>query len=184
MKIVAIVGSPRTNGNTNYLVEQALQEAAKKGIETEKFILSQYRIAPCQGHENCAKFTACKQDDDARWLLEKYTNADGIILGTPVYYYNMSAQMKIFIDRNYFMYTHKQHLKAKCVGLVIVAGSDGLDQTLRAMKRSLYLMPGIHRDLIFTVAGLATKPGTVENNTALVEEARKIGRQMADHLLS
>ena len=85
MKILAIVGSPRPEGNTSYLVDQALQEAAARGLETEKIILTQHRVNPCQGHENCASFSACKQDDDAPWILDKFVNADGVILASPVY---------------------------------------------------------------------------------------------------
>jgi multimeric flavodoxin WrbA len=106
MKILAIVGSPRPKGNTSYLVDCALEDAADHGIETEKIILSQYKVNPCQGHDNCSSFSSCKQDDDVPWILDKFCNADGIILGSPVYYYNMTAQMKAFIDRNYFLYRH------------------------------------------------------------------------------
>jgi len=52
MKIIAIVGSPRTTGNINYLIDQALQEIDTRGFETDKIILSQYQVNPCLGHAN------------------------------------------------------------------------------------------------------------------------------------
>jgi hypothetical protein len=64
LKILAIVGSPRLNGNTNYLVDKALEEAATLGAHTEKIILSQFIVNPCLGHENCASFDYCQQKDD------------------------------------------------------------------------------------------------------------------------
>ena len=105
MKLLAIVGSPRLNGNTDYLTGQALEEAARLGVETEKIILSQHKVEPCLGHDDCASFDTCVLKDDAAWILESLCEADGVILATPVYYYNASAQMKAFIDRNYFLYT-------------------------------------------------------------------------------
>ncbi|TET68945.1 MAG: flavodoxin family protein, partial [Dehalococcoidia bacterium] len=117
MKLLAIVGSPRLKGNTNYLVGQALKEAAALGAETEKIVLSQYVVNPCLGHDNCASFDACQQKDDAGWILDRLCQADGVIIATPVYYYNVSAQMKAFIDRNYFLYKHNQKYKARAVGI-------------------------------------------------------------------
>ncbi len=182
MKIVAIVGSPRTAGNTSYLVDRSLQEAAAHGCETEKIMLSQYRVNPCAGHEDCSRFSACKQNDDAPGILEKFSRADGIILASPVYYYNMSAQMKAFVDRNYFLYTHDIPLKATCAGLIVIAGSDGIDQTARALRRFLKLASDIPDSRTVTLTGCATKPGEVKNNQALVEEARNLGKRLAEML--
>lgn len=182
MKIVAIVGSPRPTGNTNYLVEVALQEAAARGCETEKIMLGQYRVNPCLGHADCASFSACKQPDDAPWILGKFARADGILLGSPVYYYNMTAQMKAFVDRNYFLYTHDIPLKAVAAGVIVVAGGGGLDHTVRALNRFLKLAADIPDDRIVTLAGYANKPGEVKRNAALVEQARKLGGRLAEML--
>ncbi len=182
MKIVAIVGSPRLTGNTNYLADQALKEAATRGCETEKIMLSQYQVNPCLGHDNCASFSVCKQKDDIPRILEKFANADGIILATPVYYYNMTAQMKTFIDRNYFLYTHGIPLKALCAGLIIVAGGEGTDQTIRAVRRCFSLSGDNSSDRWLIVSGYATKVGEMKHNPTLIEEARNLGRRMADIL--
>jgi len=180
MKIVAIVGSPRPAGNTSYLVDQALAEAAKAGIETEKIILSKYVVNPCQGHDNCASLPACLQKDDAPWILERFRQADGVILATPVYYYNMTAQMKAFVDRNYFLYMHDLALAAKVGGIIIVAGGDGIAQTDRALRRFLAFYIG--NDRITMVSGLASRLGDMKENTSAIEAARELGRQMASTL--
>lgn len=184
MRIVAIIGSPRANGNTNYLVDLALQEAVTHGCETEKIMLSQYRINPCLGHDNCASLSVCKQKDDIPWILEKFANADGIILATPVYYYNMTAHMKTFIDRNYFLYTHDIPLKALCAGLIVVAGAEGIDHTVRAIRLCFSLSGDNSSDRWLTVSGYATKVGEVKHNPTLIEEARKLGRRMVEILSS
>jgi len=84
MKVVAIGGSPRLNGNSNYLIDQVLNELASCGIETEKIVLNQYKINPCQAHDNCGELPKCLQQDDAPWILEKFSEADGVIVASPV----------------------------------------------------------------------------------------------------
>ena len=177
MKILAIVGSPRLEGNTNYLVDQALQEAKKLGAQTEKINIAQYKVNPCLGHDNCASFEACLQDDDTGWILDKFREADGVILATPVYYYNVSAQMKAFIDRNYFLYKHDQKYKAKVLGIIIVAEQIGIEDTLHTLKQFTDDF-NIETTRIFTVCGYANKIGDAKNNLPLLEEARKLGQKM------
>jgi len=179
MKIVAIVGSPRPRGNTNYLVDRALEEAQKLGAETEKIVLSEHCIGPCQGHDDCASREECVQKDDTGWILDRMCEADGVILATPVYYYNVSAQMKAFIDRNYFLYEHSRKSGARAVGLVIVAGSSGIEDTLHTMRQFVDETFQVRDDRLFVVSGYATSIGDVRDNLSLVEEARELGRKMA-----
>ena len=182
MKLLAIIGSPRLKGNTNYLVDQALEEAAKLGAQTEKLILSQYEVNPCLGHEDCASFNSCQQKDDAGWILDRFSKADGVILATPVYYYNLSAQMKTFIDRNYFLYKHGRKSQARAVGIIIVAEVEGIEDTLHTLKQFINESFNVREDRLFIVCGYANKPGDAKNNLPLVEEARKLGRQMVESL--
>ena len=178
MKILAIVGSPRLKGNTNYLVDEALGEAAKLGAQTEKLILSQYEVSPCIGCDNCASLDSCLLKDDAEWILDKFCEADGIILATPVYYYNVSAQMKAFIDRNYFLYKHDRKYGATAVGIIVVADTEGILDTVYTLKQFIDELD-VEGDRIFIACGYANRPGEVKSNLPLVEEARKLGRQMA-----
>lgn len=184
MKIVAILGSPRPTGNTGSLVDQALQEVAARGLEIEKIVLSQYKVNPCLGHDNCKSFSVCQQADDAPAILEKFRTADGIILGSPVYYYDMSAQLKAFIDRNYFLYKHGLNINAVCAGLIVVAAGGGIDHTVSAIRRFVKFTTNIPADRMLTVTGYAGKAGDVLNDKNLVEEAGKLGGQMADIIIS
>ena len=133
MKILAIVGSPRPKGNTNYLVDQALEEASKLGIETEKIVLSDCQVNPCLGHDNCASLDSCLQKDDTAVILDKFCQADGVLLATPVYYFNVTAQMKSFIDRTYFLYMKSKKSRAKTVGVIAIATCEGIEDTLHTM---------------------------------------------------
>lgn len=182
LKLLAIVGSPRPKGNTSYLVDLALEEAAKLGAETEKLILSQYQVSPCLGHVNCASFPSCQQKDDTNWILDRFCKADGVILATPVYYYNVSAQMKAFMDRNYFLYEHSQKSRARAVGLIIVAESLGIEDTLHTLQQFIAESFAVDENRIFVVSGYAGKPGAVKHNSSLLEAAHKLGQQMVANL--
>jgi len=182
LKLLAIVGSPRLEGNTNYLVDQALGEAAKLGAQTEKLVLSQYEVNPCLGHADCASFDSCQQKDDAGWILDRFCEADGVILATPVYWYNVTAQMKAFIDRNYFLYKHDRKSQARAVGIIVVAETVGIEDTLYTLRLFINESFDVGEDRIFFACGYANKPGEAKNNLPLVEEARKLGRQMVESL--
>ena len=182
MKILAIVGSPRLKGNTDYLVDQALEEAARIGSETEKIVLNRYQVRPCLGHEDCASFKACLQKDDTGWILDRFCEADGVILATPVYYYNVSAQMKAFIDRNYFLYKHNRKSEARAVGVIVVAEVEGIEDTVHTLQQFIGESFVVEKDRIFIVHGYASRLGDAEKNIPLVTDARNLGRQIVESL--
>jgi multimeric flavodoxin WrbA len=181
LKILAIVGSPRPKGNTNYLVHLALEEATKKGAQTEKIILGQFNVNPCIGHDNCASFDSCRQKDDTNWILDKFRNTEGVILAAPVYYYNIPAQMKAFIDRNYFIYKHEQKYKIKAVGIIVVAEQIGIEDTLHTLRQFTDEF-NVAKDKVFIVSGYANKLGDARKNHSLADDAKQLGRQMVESL--
>jgi multimeric flavodoxin WrbA len=174
MKVVAIVGSPHVNGNTSYLADQALKELSSQGVETEKIVLGQCVINPCQGHENCGTFKECQQKDDAPRIIEKFNQADGVILASPVYFFDISAQMKAFIDRNFFTFTHGGQKKAKYAGLIAIGGGGGADETIATLKR----FAGLPEEHCYVVSGY-TGQEPARNNPQLVKQARDMGKKMA-----
>jgi len=101
-------------------------------------MLGERRVAGCLGHDDCAERRVCPLGDDAADILDAVYAADGLILATPVYYENVSAQMKAFMDRNAFRYAHDEWLRAKAVGLVAdTAGSAAERPELLAAARRL-----------------------------------------------
>jgi multimeric flavodoxin WrbA len=179
MKVVAIGGSPRLHGNTNYLIDQALSELASQGIDTEKIVLNEYKVGPCQAHEDCASFSECQQKDDGQWILEKFSQADGVILASPVYFGTISAQMKAFMDRSFYLFRHNMGLKAKCVGLIAIAGRRGADQTVEELKK---LVRRAEAELL-TLSGNSGSPDIdPRTQTELIEQARYMGKKMAEIL--
>ena len=182
MKIMAIVGSPRPEGNTDLLIDQSLEEAASQGAETEKILLSQYRVNPCLGHQNCSSFQKCKQDDDIPEILDRFRSADGIILGSPVYYYGITAQMKAFIDRNYFAYKHDMKYKACVAGIIVVAEKEAIEDTFHTLNQVVDWCVDLKKDSKFIVSGYAHTEGEVKENTDFVEQAKQLGNDMANSL--
>ncbi len=102
MKVIGINASPRKKANTQTLIEAALAGAADKGAETRLVNLRELQINGCLGCEGCKKqLGKCVQKDDLTPLMQEMTTFDAIVLGTPVYWYHVSAQFKILVDRLY-----------------------------------------------------------------------------------
>lgn len=99
MNVLAISSSPRKGGNSDILCDQFLKGATDAGQQTEKIRLADYHLSPCSGCYGCSKSKICVQKDGMTDILSKLAEADIIVLSTPVYFYSMCAQMKIFIDR-------------------------------------------------------------------------------------
>ena len=102
MKVLGINASPRKKANTQTLMETMLSGAQEKGAETRLVNLRELKINGCLGCEGCKKHLGkCVQKDDLTPLLQKMTTYDAIVLGTPVYWYHVTAQFKMLVDRFY-----------------------------------------------------------------------------------
>jgi multimeric flavodoxin WrbA len=179
-KVVAVIGSPRRRGNTATLVDAALEELERSGCECTRIVLADKRIEFCSGHVFCGE-RACPHDDDMAGILEQVYAADGLILATPIYYENVSGQMKTFMDRNATRYYGGQHLAPEVVGLIAIAGESDAEDTLAAMRRFLALSNPEELPAE-AVGGCADKPGEAAQDAELMAKARALGRSMAESL--
>ncbi|MBI9084175.1 MAG: flavodoxin family protein [Desulfobacterales bacterium] len=109
MNVLGINASPRKNANTQTLVQAVLDGAAEKGAQTRLVNLREMDIHGCMGCEGCKKqLGQCVQKDDMTPLLQDMTGFDAVVMGTPVYWFHVSAQFKMLVDRLYcFMGTKK-----------------------------------------------------------------------------
>lgn len=180
--VMAIVGSPRSTGNTSHLVDVAITELERHDVRCEKILLGDYRILPCEGHDECEEFAACPQEDDTTALLDKVYSADGLILATPVYYEDVSGQMKLFIDRNCFNNYHEVWLQAKSIGLIAVAESTGLDETIDSLRRFVSLSSN-SRAKPLSASGFAYRIGDAAENGSLVASVKQMAHEMATTLV-
>ncbi len=102
MKIVALLGSPRLKGNSAYITEQFLEEAARLGAETKSFALNTLAYRGCQACMGCKKASeTCTVHDGLTEVLDAVRESDVVVLASPVYYGDVTGQLKLFIDRMY-----------------------------------------------------------------------------------
>ena len=110
MKIVAVLGSPRLNGNSATLAKRFLETAEALGAETQTFALNKLNYRGCQGCMSCKKKSeVCVLQDDLTEVIEAVRGTDVLLLATPVYYSDVTGQMKLFIDRMFCFLTPDFH---------------------------------------------------------------------------
>ncbi|MBU3959057.1 MAG: flavodoxin family protein [Candidatus Omnitrophica bacterium] len=99
MNVLGINGSPRIGGNTDVLLDKALEGARSSGAQTEKIVLNQLRFSPCQECQEIRDDGTCIIEDELQPLYRKIDEADIIILASPIFFGSLSAQAKMMIDR-------------------------------------------------------------------------------------
>jgi multimeric flavodoxin WrbA len=106
MNIVCLKGSPRKGGNSSAIADRLMTVAAGQGAGTVTFELNSLQYRGCQGCYACKKtLDRCILDDDLTKVLEAVRNADIVVLASPVYYGDISGQLKCFIDRTFSFLT-------------------------------------------------------------------------------
>ncbi len=111
MKILGIMGSPRLQGNTDLLMDEALRGAQHQQAEVEKIIVDKLTIAPCREYYGCFRDGRCVIRDDMDDIYTKLIQADGIIVASPIFFYSVTAQLKLVIDRCQALWARKYILK-------------------------------------------------------------------------
>lgn len=99
MKMLVVLGSPRKNGNSETLARKVAEAVEKDGGAVEYIRLNDLNMRPCQGCGGCEKTGNCVLSDDLTPIFQQVDDADRIVLVSPVYFYGLSAQCKIFGDR-------------------------------------------------------------------------------------
>jgi multimeric flavodoxin WrbA len=121
MKVLGINASPRIGGNTDLLLDKALDGARSKGVGIDKIILNNLKFVPCQECEIMADDGQCLVKDDMQMVYEKIKNSDAIIFASPVFFGSLSAQAKMMIDRFQCAWRAKNMLK-KDIGYKRIPG--------------------------------------------------------------
>lgn len=104
-KVIVISTSLHVGSNSDMLADKFIEGALAAGNEVEKITLSGKSIGFCKGCLACQKLGKCVIDDDANAIMQKVLEADVVCWATPIYYYEMSGQMKVLIDRMNAMYS-------------------------------------------------------------------------------
>jgi len=111
LKVLGIMGSPRVKGNTDLLLDEALNGARSQQAEVEKIMVDKLNITPCREYYGCLKDGNCVIKDDMDEVYHKLLEADGIIVASPMFFYGISAQLKALIDRCQALWVRRYVLK-------------------------------------------------------------------------
>jgi multimeric flavodoxin WrbA len=194
IKILGIVGSRRKDGNTSALVQRAVKAAEEEGVQAEIIFLGDYVIKDCTGCEGCKDTYKCVINDDMQKLYPRLLEADAIILGSPTYFYNVSAAVKAFIDRCYCFEVFAKDDRSIWMGIYEALGGKyavvmavceqsskaDMGNTIEAMTKSL---EALGYRVIDTLQALGLfKKQDVLNNEKILDQAAKAGKKLAKTL--
>ena len=173
MKIIGINGSPRrSQSRTAQLVQEVLNSASTKGAEIEYLDITDLKLNFCIACDKCHKAGKCVQNDDFQPLMDKIMAADALVLGSPVYIFSVTAQLKVWIDRLGGTTIHCQQLLGKYGAVVATSGSSGENETAQYMETSL-IFTGMQ--CVGRVAGSIDTDGLLTADSQLMQEARELG---------
>lgn len=175
MEILGINGSPRSGGNTEILLNAVLAGAKEAGASVSSVKLKDLDVSPCRACDACKRTGKCIQKDDMQDLLSKMEESEVWILGTPVYWWGATAQLKAFIDRWYGI--NRDFFKNRKVALVIPLGSSNP----KTAQHVLGMFEDIFAYLGMKEIGTLLTPGVYERGEAkkrldLLEEATRLGK--------
>jgi len=173
LKAVGILGSPRKYGNSSKMLLACLEELSNLGFETEFVYLQERDIKYCLGCGTCLRKGECILEDDMRELKQLLKDSNAIVLASPVYFLNVTAQMKCFIDRM-LEFGHRPSLKGYGGSIVAYAGvgdPKAVADYLSRVLKSWGMIP------VGSAIGFGVIPGEVRE--ADVERARALGREIA-----
>ena len=177
MKILALIGSPRREGNTDALVEQILKASRTKGHITEKLFLYDYTISLCVDCRNCKKGDyVCCLNDEMQKIYPRMEAADLIIFGTPLYWYGPTAKMKLLVDRmRPFVANGKLRGKKAVVVTPSAEGPKACDSLLEMFRLSFEYLG---MEFAGEVLVKAYEKGEILKNRREMERAYELGASL------
>jgi multimeric flavodoxin WrbA len=186
VKIIGIVGSPRTGGNTEFLVETALKSAEAAGADIDIINLGSKDIEPCVACDICKATGECAIYDDMREIMDKLLESDGMIIGSPVYFGSVTSQLKMLIDRSRPL-RGSFKLKNKIGGAIAVGGSrnGGQESTISVIHDFLL----IHDAIVvgdgaplahYGGTGVGGPKGDTNTDEMGIETSKNLGKRVAE----
>ncbi|MDH3865816.1 MAG: flavodoxin family protein [Desulfobulbaceae bacterium] len=183
MKVVAFNGSARKDGNTAILINYVFRELENEGIKTELVQLSGSRIHGCIACMKCFenKDQRCSvKNDIANECIEKMLGADGIILGSPTYFANVSTEMKALIDRAGMVSRANSDMLARKVGAAVVAvRRAGAIHVFNSINHFFFIGQMIVPGSSYWNLGMGRQKGEVEKDDEGIQTMKNLGRNMA-----
>lgn len=177
-KVIVISTSLRAGSNSDMLADKFIEGALVAGNEVEKITLSGKSIGFCKGCLACQKLGKCVIDDDANAIMQKVLEADVVCWATPIYYYEMSGQMKVLIDRMNAMYS--LDYKFRDVYMLTTAAEDEPEVPKRAEAGLTGWIDCYPKSRLAGTlfCGGVDAPRTIEGNAKL-QEAYQLGKNIS-----
>ncbi|MFW6122681.1 MAG: flavodoxin family protein [Thermodesulfobacteriota bacterium] len=180
MKVIAICGSPRPKGNTWHLLQAAIKVLQQQGIDTEYVSLHDKDVRPCLACEKCAQEkNRCSQEDDFNDLYGKLAQADGLIVGSPVYFGSATPNMMALLDRAGYVARMGDNVFARKVGSpIVVARRAGVNFTYAQLLYFFMIMGMVVPGSTYWPIAFGRGPGEVTKD----EEGMKTIAALAENL--
>lgn len=178
IKVLGLVGSPKVDGNTSRLVNAVLEGAAEKGAETVVYNLASLDIKGCDACYRCQEHGCCVIDDDMQKLYREIQAADVLVLGSPVYMWQMTAQTKLLIDRMtaFLRPDFSSRFDNKKLILVFTQGIQDRDAFKPYFESTAGLLYYLGFDVLDTIVAAGTDKLEVEFRPQLLEKAKALGK--------
>jgi multimeric flavodoxin WrbA len=183
-KVLVLLGSPRKKGNSSTLAEQIIQGAESAGAKVETIHLHSMEIAPCQSCYACQKRDSkgCAIDDDMQAIFQKLIENEVWVIASPVYWFNMSAQTKLFMDRCFALPAYnKDAFSGKRIAIAMSYGdtdqfTSGCVNALRTFQDAFRY---VGAKIVGMVYGSAMDAGEINSNVSLMQQAEELGKTLA-----
>ena len=187
MKVIAFLGSPRIDGNTELLLHEAVKAIEEQGHGVRTFKLNYLRIKPCQDCGGCDKTGKCIINDDMNEIYDAIREADRIILASPIFFFGMSAQTKAMVDRCQSFWCEKYLLKQTIPegpygrkGLLLLVGGMKKEIGIQcgdATAKAFFRTVSVPSHEVLGVLEVDAKGAILEHPTAL-KNAYEAGRRL------
>ncbi|MBE7087432.1 MAG: flavodoxin family protein [Clostridiales bacterium] len=176
MKVLLLNGSPHENGTTKKALSVVANALNEEGIETEILTVGNKNVSGCSACGGCSKNGRCVKGDIVNDIIEKISNSDGLIVGSPVYYASINGTLKGILDRVFYA---RKGFEGKPAAAVAVARRAGTTATLDILNKYFMIsnMPVVSSQYWNMVFG--SNGDQAESDTEGMQTMRILGKNMA-----
>ncbi len=182
-KVLILLGSPRKKGNSAILAQEIAKGAQAEGAEVESLYIHGMDIKPCQACWVCQKpdSEGCAIKDDMQTVFPKLIEADSWVIATPVHWFNMSAQTKLWMDRCFALAKYGENPFRKRIGIAIAYGdvdpyASGGINAIRCFQDAFRYVGAKIEGIVY---GSALDSGEIAQNEAVLKAAKELGHKLA-----
>ncbi len=184
-QVLILKGSPRERGNSAILADRLAEGAREAGAQVESIYLHGLDIRPCDACDSCREQdTGCVIEDDMQDLYPKLSAADAIVLASPVYWFTVSAQLKLCVDRWYaFQSSHWRDFRHKQAGIVLTYGDTDLyiSGGINAIHTFESMFRFLEMEIVGMVYGSVNEVGDVQKQPELMDRAFQLGWRLGEN---